>query len=182
MKNAVETSGSETWRPLESWPAAARPAKLWPYLAEIGSLTERLRARAGKGFHVQLLKQGRIALAADDAVFLSARAGESAFVRQVYLCGKEPWVYARSLALGEGERWLADLGKTPLGEKVFAEPETRRGTIEVAVIGSEDPLYQDAMAGLAFEHTWPLWARRSLLNVNGAVILIYECFLPGLGG
>ena len=182
MNSAFESSGPEMWRPLESWPAAARPAKLWPYLAEIGSLTEKLRARAGKDFHVQLLKQGRAALAPEDAVLLSTRPGDNAFVRQVYLCGGEPWVYARSLALGEGERWLADLGKTPLGEKVFAEPETRRGPIEVAEIGPMHLLYQHAMAGLAFEYTRPLWARRSLLSVNGAAILIYECFLPGLSG
>lgn len=180
MNLSAASTTEASWRALESWPAQTRPTKLWPYLAEIGSLTERLRARAGREFHVQLLKQGRAALAAQDAASLSARPGDSAFVRQVYLCGKEPWVYARSLALGEGERWLTDLGKTPLGQKVFAEPETRRGPIEAAEIGPADPLYRDAMAGLAFEYTRPLWARRSLLNVNGAAILIYECFLPGL--
>jgi len=170
----------ETWRPLESWPANARPATLWPYLSEIGSLTERLRAKAGRGFHVQLLKQGPTPLTADDAALLGAQAGDSAFVRQVYLCGSEPWVYARSMAVGAGERWLKELGERPLGERVFAERETRRGPIEAGEIDSKHPLYREATAGLAYEYARPLWARRSLLTVNGAGILIYECFLPGL--
>ena len=180
MKSAAMTTGNETWRPLESWPANARPAMLWPYLSEIGSLTERLRAKAGRGFHVQVLMQGPAPLAAEDAALLGAQAGDTAFVRQVYLCGAEPWVYARSLAVGDAERWLKELGQKPLGERVFAERETRRGPIEAREIDSKHPLYKEATAGLAYEYRRPLWARRSLLTVNGAGILIYECFLPGL--
>lgn len=170
----------ESWQPLESWPANARPARLWPYLSEIGSLTERLRVRAGRGFHVQVLKQGPAPLVPEDASLLGAQAGDAAFVRQVYLCGNEPWVYARSLAVGEGERWLMELGEKPLGERVFAERETRRGPIQAREIGPGQPLYLEATAGLAYDYRRPLWARRSLLTVNGAGILIYECFLPGL--
>lgn len=180
MKSAAQPSGIETWRPLESWPANARPATLWPYLSEIGSLTERLRAKAGRGFHVQLLKQGPLDLGVEDAALLGARAGDTAFLRQVYLCGAEPWVYARSLAAGDAEGWLKELGDKPLGERVFAERDTRRGPIEVREIGPGHPLYAEATAGLAYEYRRPLWARRSLLTVNGAGILIYECFLPGL--
>lgn len=180
MNSAALSSGLETWRPLDSWPAKARPTALWPYLSEIGSLTERLRAKAGRGFHVQLLKQGQVALKPEEAEFLGAPAAGTAFERQVYLCGKEPWVYARSLTTGEGERWLKDLGVTPLGEKVFAEPDARRGPILAAQIGPEHPLYRAAALGLAYEYTRPLWARRSLLTVNGTAILIYECFLPEL--
>ena len=157
-----------------------RPALLWPILSEIGSLTERLRTKAGRGFHVQLLKQGSIPLNAEDAEMLGVPPGSAAFERQVYLCGPEPWVYARSLAAGDGERWLKELGTTPLGEKVFAERDARRGPILATQIGPGHPLYREATAGLAYEYSRPLWARRSLLTVNGAAILICECFLPGL--
>ena len=180
MNSAVQASGLETWRPLESWPMAQRPAQLWPFLSEIGSLTERLRAKAGRGFHVQLIKQASLPLQAEDAQMLGVPPGSAAFERQVYLCGQEPWVYARSLASGDGEKWLKDLGVTPLGEKVFAEKDTRRSAILAAQIGPEHLLFREATAGLAYEYTRPLWARRSLLTVSGAAILIFECFLPGL--
>lgn len=180
MKSVAQVSGVGTWQPPDSWPSNARPATLWPYLSEIGSLTERLRTKAGRGFHVQLLKQGPAPLTPVDAALLGADPGGNAFVRQVYLCGNEPWVYARSLAVGAGERWLKELGEKPLGERVFAERETRRGPIQLRQIGPGQPLYAEATAGLAYEYRRPLWARRSLLTVNGAGILIYECFLPGL--
>ncbi|MGE5624879.1 MAG: chorismate--pyruvate lyase family protein [Bacillota bacterium] len=180
MNSALQSSALGIWEPVESWSAGARPAVLWPFISEIGSLTERLRAKAGRGFHVQLLKHGPVALDPGEASLLGVTPDGAGYQRQVYLCGREPWVYARSVTSGAGEKWLKDLGMTPLGEKVFAERDTRRGPIIAGQIGPEDPLYREAVAGLAYEYTQPLWARRSLLTVNGAGILIYECFLPGL--
>jgi chorismate--pyruvate lyase len=173
------------WRRLEAWPAAARPAGLWPFISEAGSLTERLRARAAQDFKVRVLQEGPHVLSAEDAAFVGAEAGDSAFMRQVYLCGREPWVYARSLgAVAQGgARWLKRLGEQPLGDRVFAEADTRRGAIEVAQLSAGQPLYEDAVMGLGADPVMPLlWARRSILSVGGARLLIYECFLPGLAG
>jgi chorismate--pyruvate lyase len=170
----------ETWRPVKGWPADARPARLWSYIAEAGSLTERLKRHAGTGFRVQVLSQGHATLAEDEAALLDAKPEEAGFVRQVYLCGPAPLVYARSLAAGGGERWLKELGDQPLGEKVFAEADTRRGPIEAAEIGAQHALYREAVAALPEKPSGPLWARRSLIRVGGATLLIYECFLPAL--
>ena len=114
-----------------------------------------------------------------DAALLHAKAGELAFLRQVYLCGAEPLVYARSVAVGEGARWLKELGESPLGARVFAEKDARRGPIEITCLAPGEPLYEAAVPGLARKPR-ELWARRSLLTVGAAAILIYECFLPGL--
>lgn len=179
MKAAAAAIAFQSWRALPSWPADARPAALWPFLSEAGSLTERLRAKAGASFHVQVLKEGEARLLAQDAMLLRAKAGEPAFLRQVYLCGAEPLVYARSVATGEAARWLKELGENPLGTRVFAEKDAHRGTIEITRLACGEPLYEAAVAGLMHEPA-ELWARRSLLTVGAAAILIYECFLPGL--
>src|SRR5579863_6423650 len=107
---------THAWRSLDEWPASARPARLWAYLSESGSLTERLRARA-EDFHVQVLSQGHATLSDEDMVLLGAKPDEAGYVRQVYLCGREqPWVYARSVVAGSAERWLKELGERPLGD------------------------------------------------------------------
>ncbi|HEV7165268.1 MAG TPA: chorismate lyase [Gammaproteobacteria bacterium] len=179
MKSAAASIAFQSWRLLPSWPADARPAALWPFMAETGSLTERLRGKAGSAFHVQVLKERTMRLLPQDAALLHAKAGELAFLRQVYLCGAEPLVYARSVAVGEGARWLKELGESPLGARVFAEKDARRGPIEITCLAPGEPLYEAAVAGHARKPR-ELWARRSLLTVGAAAILIYECFLPGL--
>lgn len=179
MKTAAAPSAFESWKALQSWPVDARPAALWPFIAEAGSLTERLKAKAGASFHVQVLKESAVRLLAQDAALLHAKAGEPAYLRQVYLCGVGPLVYARSVAVDEGSRWLKELGENPLGQKVFADREARRGPIEATCLAPGEPLYEAAVAGLG-TRPGSLWARRSLLTVGTAAILIYECFLPGL--
>ena len=168
------------WRPIHSWAPEARPHTLWPYVVEGGSLTERLKTKAGGAFHVRVLEEGAVTLSAEDASLLQAKPGASGFMRQVYLCGSEPLVYARSLAVGEGARWLQELGDNPLGAKVFADKkDVRRSPIEATHLSPGQPLFDAAVTQL--EHKpGELWARRSLLTVKGAAILIYECFLPGL--
>lgn len=168
------------WRPIHAWAPEARPQTLWPYVVEAGSLTERLKAKAGGAFHVRVLEEGAASLSAEDASLLQAKPGEPGFMRQVYLCGSEPLVYARSLAAGEGARWLRELGDNPLGSKVFAEKQdVRRSPIEATHLSPCQPLFDAATARLSRKPE-ELWARRSLLTVKGDAILIYECFLPGL--
>lgn len=179
MKSAAASIPFQSWRLLLSWPADVRPASLWPFIAETGSLTERLKAKAGSAFHVEVLKESEMRLLPQDAVLLRAKAGEPGFLRQVYLCGAEPLVYARSVATGEGARWLKELGEKPLGQRAFAEKDVHREPIEATCLARGEPLYEAAVAGLTRKPT-ELWARRSLLTVAGATILIYECFLPGL--
>ncbi|HEY3858221.1 MAG TPA: chorismate lyase [Gammaproteobacteria bacterium] len=182
MENATQT---QIWRSLDEWPASARPKELWPYLAEPGSLTERLRARAA-GFKVQILSQGHATLSGEDMDLLGAKPDEAGYIRQVYLCGatEEPWVYARSVVAGPSENWLKELGEQPLGDRVFANPAAERSPIVVARLEPRHVLHKEAVARLSTsgrqQAAGVLWARRSRLTVRDAHILIYECFLPAL--
>jgi chorismate--pyruvate lyase len=183
LESATQT---QIWRSLDEWPVSARPARLWTYLSEQGSLTERLRARAGD-LQVQILSQGHATLSDEDMVLLGAKPDEAGYVRQVYLCGhaQQPWVYARSVVAGPAERWLKELGEQPLGDKVFANADAERSPIAVAKLEPRHLLHKEAVARLpASQRTRvvdALWARRSRLSVGGGHILIYECFLPALG-
>jgi chorismate--pyruvate lyase len=176
---------TQIWRSLDEWPAASRPKELWPYLAEAGSLTERLRARAS-GLKVQIVSQGHATLSDEDSSLLGAKPEEAGYIRQVYLCGatEEPWVYARSVVAGPSERWLKELGEQPLGDRVFADPEARRSPIVVAKLEPRHVLHKEAVLRLSSAQraraAVALWARRSRLTVGDAHILIYECFLPAL--
>lgn len=164
---------------------SARPAGLWAFLSEAGSLTERLRARAGD-LTVQLLSQGHATLSDEDMTLLGAKPDEAGYVRQVFLCGpgQQPWVYARSVVAGASEDWLKGLGEKPLGDRVFSDPAAARSPIEVAQLEPRNILHKEAVAQLpAAERaraSGSLWARRSRLSVEGGHILIYECFLPAL--
>lgn len=183
--NTVAATPATTWQPLDAWAPASRPRGLWPYLAEAGSLTERLRAKDA-GFNVQLLGHGHTALSEEDMALLGAKPEEAGYVRQVYLCGGDhrPWVYARSVTAGPSESWLKELGEQPLGDRVFANPRAERSPIVVAQLDARHVLHKEALAHLSVQErargAGPLWARRSRLTVEGAHILIYECFLPAL--
>jgi chorismate lyase len=170
---------ADHWRPLGAWPVEKRPAVLWPWLANAGSLTEKLRAVVKADFHVRLLHQGHASLDADDAGLLQAQTGTAAHIREVYLCGRTPWVYARTLALEESRHWLEQLGTQPLGERVFGLADTHRSQIEVAQVYPADRLYEASVHGLKMRPS-ALWARRSVLVVADNRLLIYECFLPGM--
>ena len=167
------------WIPLEVWPVEKRPAALWPWLEEAGSLTEKLRSAAKADFHVRVLQQAQAPLDAGDAGLLQVPAGTNAHIRQVYLCARLPWVYARTLALTGDRHWLEQLGTQPLGERVFAAADTQRGPIEVAQLYPRHELYGASVNDLDRKPPM-LWARRSVLIVDGSRLLIYECFLPGM--
>ena len=183
--NTVHAAPATPWQPLEAWAPAARPRALWAYLTETGSLTERLRSRDA-GFQVRLLAHGHTTLSEEDTALLDAKPEEAGYLRQVYLCGgdQRPWVYARSLTAGPSESWLKELGEQPLGDRVFANPRAERSPIVVAHLDTHNALHKEALAHLSAQEraraAGPLWARRSRLTVEGAHILIYECFLPAL--
>ena len=94
------------WRPVTTWPAVERPPALWEWLTHTGSLTQKLRALAKDAFHVQVLKETGIELATGDAQLLGVPPGSAAQLREVYLCGAQPWSsgahWQRSMRLYSG--------------------------------------------------------------------------------
>ena len=179
----TEPPPAKIWRSLEAWPENLRPAGLWPLITETSSLTGKLRERAGDDFHLRLLSEHELHVNAEDAPLMEADPGEAGYGREVYLCGDEPWVYARSMGVASqgGDRWLKELGARSLGERLFADPAASRGPIQAAQVGAGHPLYEAAVSGLRERPHLPfLWARRSVISVGETRVLIYECFLPGL--
>lgn len=164
------------WQPLVAWRNAPGLAALSPWLGHAGSLTEKLRSVVGTAFHVRVLHEGTAPLGAEDALLLGSLHGTAARLREVNLCGQRPLVYARTLAPAQAADWLQDLNTRPLGDRVFAQAGTGRGAIEVARLDATQPLYRAAVKGLDAPPA-VLWARRSVLEVHGSRLLIYECFL-----
>ncbi|HVC28708.1 MAG TPA: chorismate lyase [Gammaproteobacteria bacterium] len=179
LQTSKSLNSSCHWRPLDAWPVEQRPA-LWTWLLDTGSLTKRLRATAGPDFHVRVLHEGRTSLDLENARLLQTHTGNAALERRVYLCADTPWVYAHTLALTESRQWLDRLGTNPLGDRIFANAAAQRSVIEVAQLDSRHELYQAALQGLEMKPP-VLWARRSVLLVDSQRLLIYECFLPGMG-
>lgn len=173
---SVTQKESLLWQPVSGWPVESRPEVLWPWLSHAGSLTEKLRAVVGAAFHVQVLHEGASALLAEDAQLLHTLPGTAAQVREVYLCGEAPCVYARTLAASDAVRWLDRLNTQPLGDRVFADPETQRLPIQAACLGPGHFLYAAALRRLE-RKPGMLWSRRSVLVAGDARLLIYECFL-----
>ncbi|MGH8370144.1 MAG: chorismate--pyruvate lyase family protein [Gammaproteobacteria bacterium] len=180
MRQAITAPEGGRWRALAAWPDAERPTALWPWLTHSGSLTQKLRELAGAAFHVEVLRESGTELGVEDAQLLAIAPGSTAQLREVYLCGTQPLVFGRTLAPDHGAaRWLERLGAQPLGDRVFADQDTARGEIEVQRVTASDAFYRAAVRGLAEPPGW-LWARRSVLRVKAARLLIYECFLPGV--
>ncbi len=158
-----------TWSPLDDAVRARVPAKLWTWLAETGSLTERLKAGCNGDFELRVVDEHDDALDADDATALGLAVGTAVRVREVLLCcDGVPCIHARSIlpssTLAGAGRGLDALGTRPLGDALFAHPAMSRGPIEVTHCDDAPPR----------------WGRRSVFRLDGAPLLVSEFFLPGL--
>lgn len=158
-----------TWSPLDDAVRARVPAALWTWLAETGSLTQRLKACCSGDFDLRVLVERDDVLAAQDAAALGLAEGTPARVREVLLCCADvPCIHARSIlplsTLAGPGRGLDALGTRPLGDALFAHPAMTRGPIEVVHCDDKPPR----------------WGRRSVFRLDGAPLLVSEFFLPGL--
>lgn len=160
------------------------PVGLSTWLLDAGSLTQRLRHACAGRFRVRVLRQGRARPSRDEARALKLRLADWAWTREVQLlCDDQPWVFARTLIpartlSGRGRR-LTQLGTKPLGQVLFADPEVRRGPVEIARIVAGQRLHQRAFAGFA-EPPDAIWGRRSVFWIDGCPLLVCEIFLPDL--
>lgn len=157
-------------------------SRLLSWLTEKGSLTRRLRALAGDGFRVQVLREDWSKPFPGEARLLDLRTARSARVREVMLfAGERPLVLARSIIpqrtlLGRHSP-LARLGTRPLGEWLFAHPALRRLSLEFCQVRPEMWCSESAAlhcSGVA------LWGRRAHYRVARHPLLVCEFFLPDL--
>lgn len=157
------------WSPLDDEVRARIPVALWTWLAETGSLTQRLKGCCAGEFDLRVVSERDDVLDADDAAVLGLAAGTPARFREVLLCCDDaPCIHARSIlpssTLAGAGRGLEALGTRPLGDALFAHPAMTREPIEVAYCDDAPPR----------------WGRRSVFRLDGAPLLVSEFFLPGL--
>ncbi len=136
------------------------PSETQHWLQESASLSQRL-AKYCACFRVQVLQERPYSLAEltpEEQGWLNRRLG---IERLVVLWGDDkPWVFARSLIpfdLFEHSP-LHNLGDTPLGLRVFCDPDAYRDGLQLAQCDE-------------------LWARRSRLWCVNRPLLVAELFL-----
>jgi len=173
--------GAEAWLSLEAC-ARQAPARLLPWLAEPGLLTNRVRAQCGPSARPNLLRMEPAAL--DRAV--AQRLGvddPTCVLREIeFTCGVRRWVFAQSVFPESTLRtypWLRGLGGQSLGESLAVVADVRREPLEFIALRDGHPL---ARAALGVEQVdGVLWARRTVYRLGGPPILVQEVFLPALG-
>jgi len=155
------------------------PLKAW--LTHSHSLTQRLKSACDE-FGVRILKEAWGSASTEEYTLLGSNSNERIQTREVHLCcNGTPWVYSKTLfpesALNDKKTKLLNLGEKPLGEVLFANPNTKRGPIGFKRLHKEDTLYQNALKNID-SNPDVLWARRSVFTIENKNLLVYEVFLP----
>jgi len=158
------------------------PARLHPWLAEPGLLTERVRRACGEATRFTLLRLERASLGAAAAGRLGVGDTEC-LVREIeFSCGDARWIFAQSLFPDSTVRqhpWLAELGSSALGVSLLGRHDVSREPLEYCGLSAGHDLAVAAAAPRS--DTGTLWARRAVYQLSGAPILVQEVFLPELG-
>lgn len=169
------------WHPLQR---RLLPPKLRPWIAEKGSLTQRLRRYQQTAFSVEVLGHYWAKPLQNEALKLQIGLHEMAYQREVILRdGAEATIYARTIVPRQTYQqvghYFRRLGNQALGDVLFRDPHVRRSRIEVAKIRPYQWLYPLAM--FEQEALIPtIWARRSLFYFGQRPILVNELFLPAI--
>ncbi len=157
---------------------------IWDWLLGKGSLTARLKTHCREQFRVQVLFQEWQQPLASERDILQLTPKGTHVVREVILhCDDKPWVYARSViprsTLTGKEQALHLLGTKPLGQVLFDDPLTKRGTFEITRLLPEHALFPRAQAAAGREIEMA-WGRRSVFYLSNKPLLVAEYFLPAL--
>lgn len=172
------------WRPAATYTRQQLPAATRRWLVCPGSLTRRLQAQSRQYFHVDHLGSHWSKPLPDEARLLALPLDAFAYQREVRLCdGEQAMVYARTVVPVVSYRslrhQLESMGNRSLGELLFTDPSVQRGTIEIACLNADHPLYQQAIKHTE-QRPESLWARRSCFWLSGKLILVNEIFLPAV--
>lgn len=171
------TSVDSNWH----WHTSLAPSavRLNSWLQDTGSLTERLR-RHCQHFNVQLqATRSQIKLSVAQQEWLGATQANCREV--LLLCDGQPWIYASSLYTTSAEQAvpaLAGLGERALGELLFEHPQLTRSAFEFAQLNQAQWQQLQNIQGLQNNAQIRPWARRSVLAIPEAQVLVTELFLP----
>ncbi|NVK22038.1 MAG: chorismate lyase [Kangiellaceae bacterium] len=167
------------WRSADDQALQQLPYHIAEWLAEFGSLTEKL-ARHVKQVKLQVLQENSQAAETEEEALLNLDQGTEARIREVILHGpKQPWIFARTIMPDSASHLIDSLGDKPLGSILFSGSHLRRQFLQVKQLEKKDWLYQRAQSFVAEQDR--LWARRSLWanNENKQIaMLVCEVFLP----
>jgi chorismate--pyruvate lyase len=135
-------------------------------------------------FSVRVLSQRWVKPKIDEAKLLNIPYRQIVLLRQVQLlCGETVCVYARSIiplkTMRGRHRRLRHLGERPLGAYLFSNPGLRRERQQLAIIASNDSLFDIATSG-STQNCEHIWGRRSLFVIDNKPLLVSEFFLPAL--
>ncbi|MEW6444569.1 MAG: chorismate--pyruvate lyase family protein [Pseudomonadota bacterium] len=148
-----------------SMPPPSQPRAPLAWLHAPGSLTRHLARVCGEAPRVDVMAEGWVRAAVDEARLLGIRAGGRIWRREVRLgCGSVSYVHAVTLASASTVRslGLGRLGVRPLGRLLF-----RRGARRLA-------------REILRPHAGQAWGRRTLYLMGRHRLLVQECFLPGV--
>ena len=155
--------------------------ELGKWLLSRGSLTSLIRSKCDD-FSVREVSSRFDRANRDELERVGLRQGESALVREVYLCcGERRVVFAHSVAARSSllGNWgaLSRLGGHSLGSTFLSKPGIVREEMEFLAISRGHPLYRKSCR-LLRHPPQKLWARRSLFRDENRSILVTEVFLP----
>lgn len=149
------------------------------WLADAGSLTERLMQASDGDLRVTVLKQGLEVPRFSERRLLGLADRKRAMVREVVLYGNaQPWVFARSIlpltTLTGRLKKLRQLSNQPLGELLFKDPSMRRDPVQFACFDAGNRLLPPSVCSIDRAS----WGRRSVFRLDNKPLLVAEVFLP----
>jgi len=146
------------------------------WLADRGSLTQRLLVASGRDLSVKIINQQLEVPRLSERQALGLGGRKRAMIREVILYGAgQPWVYARSVlpltTLTGRLRKLRHLDNRPLGALLFKDPSMTREPVQIACFKPRARVL-DNMGE-------PVWGRRSVFRLDAKPLLVTEVFLTG---
>lgn len=172
-----------TWRSANDTVIQQLPYHIAEWVAEFGSLTQKLSYYADP-VRLELLKEALESATNTEQQLLGLVGSAPSQIREVTLYGPgKPWIYARTVVPAENKALLTELGDKPLGSILFTSSELRRHSLEVRQLQAGDDLFDQALQQVDDKHNPKyLWARRSVWGSGdtqtGKKLLLVEVFLP----
>lgn len=173
---------SDHWKCLTAGDVPRLPALVRDWITLETSMTARIGAVAGTAIDVEVLQQARGALHPDERGFFEPPAADGV-VREVCLKSEgRPLLVARTVFTSrrlEEHPTIIRLGNHALGSLLFADGPPRYSAREYVSVADGAPLWP-LVRQRHDSHPGPYWARRTLFELFGEVLLVTEIFMPEL--
>ena len=172
-------SGIFDWVDLTLVSRSAIPIHWYEWLADRGSLTERLIDASNGQLLVKVISQMDMLPSYSEADALNVSQSSPMLIRQVVLSGQEiPWIFARSAipfsTLTGRQSSLRDIDSQPLGAVLFNDPSMTRAPVQIA----RQTASSFSVPSTVCPQEEILWARRSVFLLENKPLLVAEIFLP----